>query len=317
MKLITSNIPKRNVWNSIKSAWFEAFPQEVKVSEILEQRKKKVKLQRKIFSTEWTPEQLSEFEANIPEWKKGAIVFLRHLQTETINSPKRKSAIKNYIREKYKENADMIELLDELEGVKTSVNIMKGNLQQKILYSNNLIVNTSLNVITKVKEKLNSDAIAEMKKRDPEFDFDLFEKEIRFIFEEMYHEYLKHNIKFLEKICVGEALGHFRQMILEHETKFGVPKYTDILNVSFPILEGSFLNENTTPVFCFSLNFQEISCLVDPKNPDVILDGDESRMSMCDYVLYVTPHPDPDVETVGHGWVFFKIVQRNKVKQLI
>lgn len=317
MNLLSKNLPKRSIWNTLKVAWQEAFPPEVQVSEILNQRRLKFKQQKEIENMEWTDEQLNDFESRIPEWKKGAIIFLRSIDDGTTVKSKRKPVIRNYVRQKYKDNADVQNLLNELEGVKDSVKIFHENVQQKILYSNNLIVNTSVNVIGKVKEKMNSDAIAEMKKRDPEFDFDLFEKEIRFIFEETYHEFLKHNIKQLEKTCTMEALGHFRQLIAEHQAKFAKPKYTDILNVSFPVLETSLLAEDKTPIFGFSINFQMINCLIDPKEPETILDGDETRMIMCDYIMYVMPNPNPNIEEVGHGWIFFKMEQRNKVRQLI
>ena len=317
MKLLQSKLPTRYIFESLKKAWLEAFPAEIEVSKLFDERRNKIKLQKKIFETEWTPDQLSQFESKIPEWKKGAIIFIRKIQDSSVTKPKKRSIIRNYLREKYKQNPDMIELLNELEGVGGSFGIMKDNVQQKILYSNNLVVNNSMKLISKVKEKLNVDAIAEMRIRDPEFEFDVFEKEIRFIFEEMYHEFLCHNLKYLERICVGEALVHFRQLINEHQAKFGRPKYTDILNVSFPNLETSFVTDDKVPVFCFSINFQEITCLVDPNDVDTILDGDETRMNYCDYVVYVMPHPNPDLETVGHSWLFFRITERNKAKQLI
>lgn len=71
-----------------------------------------------------------------------------------------------------------------------------------------------------------------MKLKDPEFDIDIFEKEAAFIFETVYHEYLCHNLKFLEKVCAGEALAHFKGQIAANEARFGIPKYKDILNLS-------------------------------------------------------------------------------------
>lgn len=316
MRSLIRALPRRHIWQKVKSAWFEAFPQEVNVQDIQQDRKNKAKLQKTIKSTEFSPEQIEEFESQIPEWKRGALTLVRIYEDTHSVAPKR-SVMSRYIRDKYKDNADLVALMDEMEGIKDSVQVMKDNIQQRILYSDSVIVKTGVVAATKLREKLNADAAAEMLKRDPNFDIDVFEKEVRFIFEEMYHEFLKHNSKYLEKICAGEALAHFRGMINEHKAKFGVPKYTDILNVSFPVLEASFVTEDKVPIFCFSLNFQEIFCLIDPKNPETILDGDESRMVACDYVVYVMPHPDPDLEAVGHGWIFFNVVQRNKVKQLI
>ena len=316
MKLIQSTTRKQSVLNWLKSAWNEAFPPELDVSEVFKKRKEQSKKQKEIQNKIWSEEELAEFSNKIPNWKKNALVFVKFLEEDQVQKQK-KPIFSSYLRRKYKDNNDFQELITEIEGLKTSANVMKDNLTQKIMYSNSEVISASLKVISKVKEKLNNDAIEEMKTKDPNFDFDTFEKEIRYIFEEMYHEFLCHNIEFLEKFCTGEALGHFRVMIQEHLAKFGIPKYTDILNVSYPVLAQSFLADDKTPVFVFSLNFQQIYCLVDPNNPETILDGDEKRMELCDYAFYVIPHPTPDIEGVGHGWLFIKIVQTNKVRQLI
>lgn len=307
--------PKRQIWQKVKAAWFEAFPQEVDVASLQKRRKETAKLKKTISTLDLSAEQLDALEQEIPEWKRGAVTFLRFLEQPV--SETRRHSVSRYIRDRYKDNPDMLALLDEMEGIKDSVQVMQDNFKQRLLYSDSVIVKTSMTAISKMREKLNADAVAEMKRRNPDFDFDTFEKEVRFMFEEIYHEFLRHNAKYLEKVCAGEALGHFRGMINEHQAKFGKPKYTDILNVSFPVLEASFITEDKVPIFAFSMNFQEIYCLVDPKDPESVLDGDERRMVMCDYVVYVMPHPNPDLEAVGHEWLFFNVVQRNKVKQLI
>ena len=317
MKSINSYILRRSIWSSLKSAWEEAFPPEIDIQKRKQAIIEKIKEQKSILNKVYNQEELDLFEARIPLWKKNAIQFVRVVEDISLNKQKSKKVLNDYLRKRYANNADFIQLLDELGGLQSSKEIMKDNLKQKILYSNSEVINASIKIMTKINQKLNVDALVEMKKRNPNFDPDIFEKEIRYIFEEMYHEFLMHNMKYLEKICVGEALGHFRELISEHKAKFGVPKYTDILNVSYPLLQQSFVTEDKIPIFCFSINFQEISCLIDPKNPETILDGDEQRMTSLDYAFYVMPHPNPDIESTGHEWLFFKIVQTNKVRQLV
>lgn len=79
-----------------------------------------------------------------------------------------------------------------------------------------MVLNATVKTVEKIKEKLNADAIEEMRKRDPEFDIDIFEREVQYIFEEVYSAFLKHDIKFIEKVCGAEALAHFRVGITEH-----------------------------------------------------------------------------------------------------
>lgn len=34
-------------------------------------------------------------------------------------------------------------------------------------------------------------------------------------------------------------------------------------------------------------------------------------------LIYVVPHPEPDIEKSGHKWAIINIIERNKVKLLI
>lgn len=316
MKYLKSKLLNTKTLNWAKEAWYEAFPAEIDIAQKLQSKRESAKRQNEIQGKVWSDEELMQFENKIPKWKKGAIVFIRKIEEANHKKPRQKF-LNEYLRNKYKDNKDFQELLTELEGLKDSAAVMKDNLSQKVLYSNNIMVSKTVEVASKINDRLKQDAVILMKSRDPSFDIDILEKEIRYIFEEAYHNYLCHDLKPLESYCSGEVIGHFRVMIQEHLAKFGVPKYTDILGISYPMLVQSLVTEDKTPVFVFSLNFQEIHCLVDPKDPQTILDGNESRMHRCDYVIYVCPHPNPDVETTGHEWCLMKLVMTNKVKQLI
>ena len=316
MKFLKSKLASSKTLNWAKEAWLEAFPAEIDIGKKLQSKREGARRQNEILTKVWSDEELQQFDSRVPKWKKGAIVFVRTIEESHAKKPRRK-VLNEYLRNKYKDNADFQELLNELEGLKDSASVMKDNLTQKVLYSNNLVINKTVEVASKINERLSQDAVIVMQSRDPTFDIDILEKEIRYIFEEAYHDFLCHDLKPLESFCSGEVIGHFRVMVQEHLAKFGVPKYTDILNISYPVLVQSLVTEDKTPVFVFSLNFQEINCLVDPKDPDTILDGNEHRMHRCEYVVYVIPHPNPDIETTGHEWCLMKVVMTNKVKQLI
>lgn len=316
MRSLLRTVPRRHILDRIKAAWFEAFPQELNVAALQDERRSQAKQRRSMMATELTAERLEALESAIPAWKRGGLLVLRFIDNPTFAAPQR-NFLNRYLRDRYRENADMQQLLDELEGVGASVEVAKGNLQQRLLYTDSVVVKYGMAAATKIKEKLNEDAASEMRKRDPAFDMTTFEAEVRFIFEQVYHHYLLHDTKYLEKVCAGEALGFFKGLIAEHGTKGGVPKYKEILNVSFPHLVSSFVTDDRTPVFLFSIHFQEIDCLVDRKDPDSILAGDEDRMAAADFLVQVMPHPKPDLEAVGHPWLFVTVRQQNKVKQLI
>ena len=45
------------------------------------------------------------------------------------------------------------------------------------------------------------------------FDTEEFEKEIQYIFEQVYSSYLNHELELIEQVCFGEALGYFKSLI--------------------------------------------------------------------------------------------------------
>lgn len=67
----------------------------------------------------------------------------------------------------------------------------------------------------------------------------------------------------------------------------------------------------------FSLRFHELYCLIDPLEPETVLDGSNSNKVLNEMLIYVMPHPDPVVEKSGHKWAIVNIVSRNKVKLLL
>ena len=91
LKLLT---PRRGIWKSVKSIWHEAFPPEVDTADIIRERREKKKQERKMMETDYTPEELEAFEKQIPEWKKGAIVFVRSLDEPESRQRKSKPFIR-------------------------------------------------------------------------------------------------------------------------------------------------------------------------------------------------------------------------------
>lgn len=71
-----------------------------------------------------------------------------------------------------------------------------------------------------------------MKTRDPNFDLEEFEFEIKFIFEQLYRASLRHDIETIEQVCIGEALGYFKAIIESQKLKKSEPKFKEIFNLS-------------------------------------------------------------------------------------
>ena len=70
------------------------------------------------------------------------------------------------------------------------------------------------------------------------------------------------------------------------------------------------------PVFIFSIKTQEIHCNIS-KIDRRIVDGDDERLMHYEYSFALTPHTNPDLENVGHGWELIEIQPRQVVKMLV
>lgn len=132
-----------------------------------------------------------------------------------------------------------------------------------------------------------------MKTRDPNFDLEEFEFEIKFIFEQLYRASLRHDIETIEQVCIGEALGYFKAIIESQKLKKSEPKFKEIFNLSQPHLESAILVNRKEPLFVLSLKFHEIFCLVDKEDSEEVVEGDYYKKVLNEFLLYVMIHPDP------------------------
>ena len=77
-KNLEKNYPKTaSYWSSFKEIWAETFPDpNAQVNKRMADRKERAKLQREHEEklAKMTPEEIEEMEANIPEWKRQALV---------------------------------------------------------------------------------------------------------------------------------------------------------------------------------------------------------------------------------------------------
>ena len=108
MRALKLLVPRRKIWRSVKAAWQEAFPAEVDAAQIIQERKAKMRQEREIREAEYTAEELEAFSKAIPEWKRSALVFVRKLDDPNLPRTKPKPFIRNYLREKYKDNKDFM-----------------------------------------------------------------------------------------------------------------------------------------------------------------------------------------------------------------
>lgn len=84
-----------------------------------------------------------------------------------------------------------------------------------------------------------------------------------------------------------------------------------------PTLENAIMIKNDEPLFVLSIKFYELYCLIDQQNDTHIIEGDEYKKILNEFLLYVCLHPEPNIEQNGHEYVFIKIQEKNKIKLLL
>lgn len=88
----------------------------------------------------------------------------------------------------------------------------------------------------------------------PDFDIEIFEQEIEYIFTDVFNSYLNHDLNSIKDTCLSEAYGFFQSQIEVETQKNAVHKYKAIFNIHTPVLEGSAMIKKQ-PLFIFSIKF--------------------------------------------------------------
>ena len=165
---------------------------------------------------------------------------------------------------------------------------------------NSVVMKKTKEIKEKIKERINNDVMTHMKKDFPDFDLEMMEKEMQYIFELCYNSYLNHDIDTISHTCISEGLSFFRQLIESQKSLNQVHKYKNIFSLSVPQLENAIMVKKKFPLFVFSLRFHELFCLINPLEPETIIEGSNSNKVLNEMLIYVMPHPEPEVEKSGH-----------------
>lgn len=82
------------------------------------------------------------------------------------------------------------------------------------------------------------------------------------------------------------------------------------------IYASSLIKNNSTPVLIFRINIQEVNCLVSKKDK-LLVEGSESIVNSIQYILQLTPNPEPLIEELGHEWHICGIEKVGIFQQLV
>lgn len=70
------------------------------------------------------------------------------------------------------------------------------------------------------------------------------------------------------------------------------------------------------PVLRFRIQSQEVNCLISTKDK-LLVEGKESQIQNIQYVVELTPNPEPLVEELGHEWLIIGLEKVGVFQQLV
>ena len=207
---------------------------------------------------------------------------------------------------------------DEMKESGKSYETFKGNVQQKIDSSQNPVFKGASVVYNKAKDlsKETSEALGEMKRRDPTFDHLDLEDNGKEIFEQVYTSFLQKDLELLDQLCSDAAQGFFKVHLNVWEFKEIEPKYPFLWHIDTCYFSHANM-ENGDPHFSFSVVAQQIHCLQytqeNSEGVKEIEDGADDRLQTATYMFSQSPNYEADVELIGHSW---KMTSQHKYGEL-
>ena len=306
-----------SIWKKVQTYWKEAFPEEISIETKIQKRREEAKRQREL--SEKIAKGDIVIDEHIPDWKKGALVRIYRAQDEEDNLDYEFEQLNRYrgYASKEEEARPSYHILGTgISAISSMKEAAKKKVESQVAFTDNAVLIKAKDLLDKVKDKVSTDLHAEMKERYPDFDPEIFEKELKYIFIDMYNSYLRHDLDHLQKVCGADAYSKFGGLIHSQIKKNLVHRYQEILNVADFKIDRGILNEGTTPLFICTAKMYEIECLVDKDEPEKMVEGNLNWPAYRDFVLFIIPHPKPDIETVGHEWVIIKAEDRSKNLQL-
>lgn len=311
IKRIYSN----KVVDFVKYAYNETFGEVNDFKSKQEKNKEKYKQQKKLeeeFNKEYSEEELAEFAEKIPEWKRTAMTAGPKEQEKQTLSHKLRRNIMKKIEEsdtfkELRETDQYKEWKKEMKDSGQSYGVFKENIAQKIDSSNNPVFKGASVVYNKAKDlsKQTSQAIAEMKRRDPDFNYLDQEDDSRAIFQQIFTSFLYKELSVLEECCSDTALAFFKVHLNVWEFKEIEPKYPFLWHMDKCFFQNASIVDGD-PNFTFSVACQEIYCLQKmEENADgvkEIEDGADDRLQSTQYIFSQAPNYEADVDQIGHSW---------------
>ncbi|PPQ98931.1 hypothetical protein CVT24_003558 [Panaeolus cyanescens] len=149
-----------------------------------------------------------------------------------------------------------------------------------------------------------------MKNMDPEFNREMFERELReYIVPEVVDAYLSGDQASLKEWC-SEATYNVLWATIEYFLKQGLISDSKVLDIrQVDVSDGKIL-ENEIPIFLVTFATQEMLLFRNPKTKEVVV-GAEDKVEQCTYAAAITRIPEElDNELTG-GWKIVEMARRS------
>lgn len=303
-----------SVWKTIQSYWKEAFPDEMDSQLKFQQRREDAQKQREL--VEKILDGSIVADEHVPEWKRGALV---RLNIEVNNDEERDdddeeegliSQIRKSILTDKKDHNELDLINSELSEMDFYTEGLKQNLSTKLNILDNPLLEKVKDKLTPYITNIISEPYIELQKLYPDREPEHIEEELKHVFIDMYNNYLKHDLEYIEKVCGLEAYGKFSGLIQSQKKHKKIHKYQEIFNVvQFKISHVNVV-ESKMPVILCEVRFYEIACMIDKTEPENIVEGSDRYHKFRDFDVAIIPHPKPDVENVGHEWIIIRATDK-------
>lgn len=190
-----------NCYTVVKEVWQETFPdQQSTVQNKMDKRRERARLAKEWEEKqkEMSQEELDAMEADIPEWKRGALVVASDDEEEQEKpgyfSRVRSAAADRINQTEAAQNFYKSDEFAKIEDMRKELKDFKSDLREQVDASHSPVVQAANQAADKLfSETACAQAVASMKKYDPEFDIEELGDEASEIFQEFYCNFLTGN----------------------------------------------------------------------------------------------------------------------------
>ena len=326
-----------------------------RLKKIHEMRKLSKEIDEKIARGEINPEDIPEWKRNalavIPKkltvWDKVKNKFTGTKISSTIQDKTADILASDSVKQV---KTKIKEIKEGIEEVKDVVKDSLDESESKVYQSAKDMVNTSL------LETAEAKAVKVMRESDPDFDIHAMETEMPKIAKVIFEKFLEADEEYLKNVLSGSAHHWFNEKMDLWKKDNVKPKYPEIISISKASYLGVNAEDKGSPRFSYGFNLIYSSELISKEtgnnideeenkagtngkttigkklqrtelnfkenpeeNPEENSREDDDKIDYIintNYLVTFIPHPDPDISTYEHPWLFLAFIPADGANRL-